>query len=111
MEVHVPPNDDEEIAAMEREIKAIVGGPIIRSANTLTTSDIYLARSWLLSIHSYVRHSQGDTLFEDRVGGGKQQLLVSIANRLDLDVEALLDADPRDELAMILEGLRELEED
>lgn len=109
MEFHVRPNDDEEIAAIEREIKAIVGGPIIRSMNTLTDSDIYLAKSWLLSIHRYVRHTQGDTLFEDRVSGGKQQLLVSIGNRLDVEVEALLDAEPREELTLIRDALEDLD--
>lgn len=93
----------------EKEIHAIVGGPLCRDINRLFDDDIYLAKSWLGTIHTYVRRQQGDTLYADRVGGDKRQRLVAIANRLDLNVETLLEADPDEELRMIHEALTELD--
>lgn len=103
-------NTDPEIIEMEKEIQEIVCAPIVRTVNGLLEEDIYLANSWLLSIHSCVRRQQGDTLFSDRPGDEKRQRLVGIANRLGIDVEELLEAKPREEVQMIYQALLECEQ-
>lgn len=102
-------DDDPDLFEMEKTIKEIVGGPIITSVNGFFDSEIYLANSWLGSIHSYVRKQQGDTLHTDRPSREKRERLVGIANRLDVDVETLLEAEPREEVRLIHDALLECE--
>lgn len=109
MEGSLKPNIDPEIIEMEKEIQEIVCAPIVRTVNGLLESEIYLANSWLWSIHSHISKQQGDTLFSDRPGDEKRQRLAGIANRLELDAEQLLGASPYEELRLILDALKECE--
>lgn len=101
--------DGQERLAMEMEIKEIVGGPVVRSMNGMADGEIYLASSWLLAIHSYVRRQQGDTAHVQRVGRDQEQLLVAIANRLGLDVAELLEAEPIEEVRIVRDALVDCE--
>lgn len=105
------PRDDHDVDTRELEhaIRELVCAPIVPSSNGFSDSDVYLARSWLGAIHSYVRRQQGDTHHADRIDGDQRRLLVAIANRLDLDVERLLAADPHEEVRTIYEALSECE--
>lgn len=96
---------------LEKAIHEIVGGPLSREMNGFADSEVYLAGSWLIAIHSYVRRCQGDTHHSDRVGRDQRQLLVAIANRLELDVETLLEADPDTEVRLVYEALEDLDAD
>lgn len=109
MEFEASPNKDTEIGEMEKEIQEIVGAPVIRSVNGLFDDEGYLANSWLVTIHSHVRREQVDTLFLDRPGDEKRQRLVGIANRLEINVEKLLKAEPFEEVRLIYEALLECE--
>lgn len=100
--------DDRELLEMEKEIQDIVGGCIVRDMIGLRDGDIYLANSWLGAIHKYVRRQQGDTLHEHRIERDKMHRLAGICNRLGLDFIEVLEAEPRDEVRIILEAIRDL---
>lgn len=100
---------DPTLRATERTLKELVGGPLVRSMNGAREGEIYLARSWLVRVHGHVRRRQGDTRHADRVGRDRRRLLVAVANRLGLDVEALLAADPLEEVRTLYGALRACE--
>lgn len=103
------PTDDPEQRELEKDIKELVGGPLILAQNGFVDSDIYLAPSWLLSIHSHLRRAQGDTEHDKRPNRDQRELLVGVANRLELDVEQLLAAEPKAEVHTIRDALFALE--
>lgn len=104
------PNTDEEILEMEKQIKKLVGGPIVHGQNGFTDGDIYMARSWLIRIHTHLRREQGDTEHAARPSRDHHELLAGVANRLGLDYVELLEAEPREEVRMIYDALEDCEQ-
>lgn len=104
----LPPSETlDTLAELERNLKSILPGALVRSRNGFRDSDIYLATSWLQAIHVYIRRQTGDTTHDNRLTNpGQRQLLVAIGNRLDLDVPTLLHADPESEVRTIYEAIR-----
>lgn len=106
----LPPSDAlDTLPELERNLKSILPGALVRSRNGFRDSDIYLAPSWLQAIHVYIRRQTGDTKHDNRLTQpGQRQLLVAIGNRLELDVETLLQAVPDAEVRTIYVAIRRL---
>lgn len=90
---------------LERDVEAVVGGPLSPSLNGVAGEAVYLARSWLTRILTHVRVATGETTHLDTLQWSRERYLAAICNRLDLEYERLHDADPREELSTVRDAL------
>lgn len=97
------------MAAEHGDPQALVGGPLSPRFNG--RGEVYLARSWLGRIHDFLLRHDPDAAHHDWVSptADARQRLVASRNRVELDVEVLLAAEPERESAMLDEALVELE--
>jgi len=92
----------------ELALAELVGGGLSPRFNG-GPGEVYLARSWLGQIHESLLWHDPDATHHDRLPtAGRRQRLVAIANRLGLDVEELLAAEPEREVRMVYGAVAEL---
>jgi hypothetical protein len=103
-------NEIDDIEQLERRLQRLLPGPLVTKMNGFETgSDVYLAHSWLNVIHSVVvRQQEGIPRQHCLTEPSKRQLAVAICNRLELDAEVVLEAEPQKEVEIFYEAMIDL---
>lgn len=103
------PDDLDGVQELRNALKHLAGGALSTQCRGWG-GDVYLPPSWLHQIHCHVRDLEGTALHADRLTHEitECQALVAIANRLDLNVDELLEAEPEGELRVLYRALWKL---
>lgn len=96
------------ILALEKDIRDLTNPVLSRTLNGTRDDGIYLASSWLGAIYHHARRIQGDDRRTPRHWSRERQL-GAVCNRLGLDFETVLEADPVEELTLIRDALEDLD--